>query len=263
MGHSRSDPARLTRSAHRFAIAPDRIDGARVTFDREETRHLARVLRLGPGDVVLATDGRGREYTVRIDALGAAATGTVLDTAPRLTESPVAVTLVQGVPKGDRMEAIVRAATELGVARIAPALTARTVVRLEEGRWRERTRRWQRVAREAAKQCGRAIVPEVTEPVPLSRALELAGGVDLRICLWEAERRPLGEVLQGVAGAPGAVGLAVGPEGGLSVSEVVHAEALGWVLASLGPRILRVETASTTALAIIEATFGDLLRRPG
>ena len=156
---------------HRFAIAPERIDGPRVTFDREETRHLARVLRLGPGDLVLATDGLGHEYTVRIETLGAGATGTVLDAAPRLTESPVAVTLVQGIPKGDKMEAIIRAATELGVTRIAPALTARTVVSLEEDRWRERARRWQRVAREAAKQCGRAVVPEVMEPAPLARVL--------------------------------------------------------------------------------------------
>lgn len=247
---------------HRFAIAPERIDGSRVTFDRQETRHLARVLRLGPGDLVLATDGLGREYTVRIDALGAAATGTVLAAAPRPTESPIAVTLVQGVPKGDKMEAIIRAATELGVTRIVPALTARTVVRLEEDRRRERVRRWQRVAREAAKQCGRAAVPEVTEPVPLSRALEDARHVALRICLWEAARCPLGEILRGVAGMPGAVALAVGPEGGLSASEVAQAEGAGWAIAGLGPRILRVETASMTAVALIGATFGDLLQRP-
>ena len=234
-----------------------------MTFDRQETRHLARVLRLGPGDVVLATDGRGQEYTVRIDALGAAATGTVLDATQRPTESPVTVTLVQGIPKGDRMEAIIRAATELGVTRIAPALTAHTVVHLDEGRRRERARRWQRVAREAAKQCGRAVVPEVAEPVSLSRALELAGSAALRICLWEGERRSLGEILQKVAGAPKAVGLAVGPEGGLTVGEVAEAGQLGWTIAGLGPRILRVETASTSALAIIGATFGDLLRQPG
>ena len=246
---------------HRFAIAPERIDGSRMTFDREETRHLARVLRLGPGDLVLAADGLGHEYTVRIDALGVAATGTILDAAPRLTESPVALTLVQGIPKGDKMEAIVRAATELGAARIAPALTARVVVRLDEGRWRERARRWRRVAREAAKQCGRAVVPEVAEPLPFTRALEGADHSALRICLWEGERCPLGEILQGIAIAPAAVALAVGPEGGLSAGEVEEARGRGWEIAGLGPRILRVETASATALALIGAAYGDLLRR--
>jgi 16S rRNA (uracil1498-N3)-methyltransferase len=218
VGDHRADPAPLTLAVHRFAIAPERIDGPRVTFDRAETRHLARVLRLGPGDLVLATDGLGHEYTVRIEALGAAATGTVIEAAPRLTESPVAVTLVQGIPKGDKMEAIIRAATELGVARIAPALTARTVVSLEPDRWRERARRWQRVAREAAKQCGRAVVPEVMEPVPLARALRDIRE-SLRICLWEGERRPLRAIVQAESDAPRTVALVVGPEGGLSADE--------------------------------------------
>jgi len=244
----------------RFAIAPERIDGSRVTFDREETRHLARVLRLGPGDLVLATDGLGREYTVRIDALGPAACGTVLAVAPRPTESPVDVALVQGIPRGDKMEAIIRAGTELGLTRFAPALTARTVVRVEEGRWAERLRRWQRVAREAAKQCGRALIPEVMAPAPLPRAFADIGDNRLRICLWEGAPRPLGEILRGVASTPASVALIVGPEGGLSASEVAQAEETGWAIAGLGPRILRVETASVTAVALIQAAFGDLLR---
>jgi 16S rRNA (uracil1498-N3)-methyltransferase len=246
----------------RFAIAPERIDGLRVTFDRDETRHLARVLRLGPGDLVLATDGLGHEYTVRIETLGAGATGTVLDAAPRLTESPVAVTLVQGIPKGDKLEAIIRAATELGVTRIAPALTARTVISLEADRWRERARRWQRVAREAAKQCGRAIVPEVMEPAPLARVLPDVREA-LKICLWEGERRPLGEILRAAADAPRTVALVVGPEGGLTADEVSMARDLDWAIAGLGPRILRTETASVTGLALIGAILGDLLGPPG
>ncbi len=245
---------------HRFAIAPERIDGQRVTFDAEETHHLARVLRLGPGDLVLATDGQGHEYTVRIEALGASATGAILDVARRPSESPLAVALVQGIPKGDKMETIIRAATELGVTRIVPALAARTVVTLEESRWGERARRWQRVAREAAKQCGRAVFPEVTAPVPLQRALEAAE--ELRICLWEGERRPLGEVLR-TAVAPGSVAIVVGPEGGLAPDEVTHARNLGWDIAGLGPRILRTETASVAALALIQAAFGDLLSPGG
>jgi 16S rRNA (uracil1498-N3)-methyltransferase len=244
---------------HRFAIAPERIDGSRVTFDREETRHLARVLRLGPGDLVLATDGRGLEYTVRLETLGTAATGAILEVVRRPSESPLAVTLIQGIPKGDKMEAIARAATELGVTRIVPALTAHTVVALEEGRWLERARRWQRVAREAAKQCGRAVIPEVTGPVPLVRALEAEERSHLRICLWEGDRRPLGEILKATPGPPRSAAIVVGPEGGFSRAEVAHARHLGWAIAGLGPRIVRVETASLAALAIIQSTFGDLL----
>src|SRR5882672_3119821 len=122
----------------RFTLQPDRLVDGRVTFDADESRHLSRVLRLQPGDTVIATDGGGRDYTVRLESVGEAATGTVIAEAAGVPESPLAITLVQGVPKGDKMEAIVRAATELGVARVRPALCERTIVRLEPGRWRDR-----------------------------------------------------------------------------------------------------------------------------
>src|SRR5439155_86141 len=131
----------------RFAITPERVVDGRVTFDAVETRHLARVLRLGPGDTVVASDGAGHDYTVRLDAVRPRATGVVVGMADAAGESPLAITLVQGLSKGDKLETIVRAATELGVARIVPALTARTVVRLAERESVGRLARWQRVPR--------------------------------------------------------------------------------------------------------------------
>jgi 16S rRNA (uracil1498-N3)-methyltransferase len=243
----------------RFTIAPERITGGRVTFDANESRHLSRVLRLRPGDTVIATDGAGSDYTVRLDSVGAAATGRVLGVAARDAESPLAVTLVQAVPKGDRMEAIVRAATELGVARVLPALSARTVVRLDAAAWRERARRWQRVAREAAKQCRRAVVPDVEEPRALAERLPLAKTADLALCFWEGEGPPLERALA-TAGTPRAAVLLVGPEGGLDPGEVAAARAQGWTAVSLGPRILRTETAGPAMLAVLQARFGDLGR---
>jgi len=169
----------------RFTIAPERLEDGRVVFDRDESHHLARVLRLRPGDTVIAADGAGREYTVRLETVGEEATGSVLGVRSRETESPLRITLVQSVPKGDKMEAIVRAATELGVVRVVPALTARTIVTLEPSRWRDRARRWQRVAKEAAKQCGRAVVPPVEVPRPYADVLALDEPADLQLCLWE------------------------------------------------------------------------------
>src|SRR5207245_2021148 len=119
---------------------------------------------------------------------GDEATGTVLGVDTNEHESPVRITLLQSVPKGDKMESIVRASTELGVVRVVPVLTARTIVALDAGRWRDRARRWQRVAKEAAKQCGRALVPPVDVPRPLGEALELGNDADLRLCLWEGAR---------------------------------------------------------------------------
>jgi len=240
----------------RFTLPPERVVDGRVTFDAEESRHLARVLRLRPGDTVIATDGAGRDYTVRLDSVGEPATGTVLAVARGAPESPLAITLVQGVPKGDKMEAIVRAATELGVARVRPALCERTIVRLEPGRWRDRARRWQRVAREAAKQCGRAVIPEVEPPRALGECL--AGEtVDLGLCLWEGGGVPLPEALA-AATAPRSALIVIGPEGGLAPAEVDAARARGLTIAALGPRILRTETAGPAVIAILQARFGDL-----
>jgi 16S rRNA (uracil1498-N3)-methyltransferase len=170
----------------RFTITPDRIRDGRVAFDRDESRHLARVLRLKPGDTVIAADGAGHDFTVRLEDVAETVTGTVLGVARRDAESPLRITLVQSVPKGDKMEAIVRAATELGAARVVPVTTERTIVTLEPSRWRERARRWQRVAKEAAKQCGRAVIPAVDVARPLAEFLALDEPADLRLCLWEA-----------------------------------------------------------------------------
>jgi 16S rRNA (uracil1498-N3)-methyltransferase len=184
----------------RFTIAPERIRDGRVVFDRDESRHLARVLRLRSGDTVLASDGVGREYTVRLETVGEEATGTVIGVGANEHESPIRIILVQAVPKGDKMESIVRASTELGVTRIVPVLTARTIVTLDSARWRDRARRWQRVAKEAAKQCGRAVVPPVDMPRPLGEALDLAAdAIGPRLCLWE-------EVAEGAAGGQGGGG---------------------------------------------------------
>lgn len=241
----------------RFTLQPDQVAGGRVTFDAGESRHLTRVLRLRPGDTVVATDGAGRDYTVRLESLGDAAVGTVLAVATGVAPSPLTITLIQGVPKGDRMEAIVRAATELGVARVLPALCERTIVHLESSRWRERARRWQRVAREAAKQSGRAVIPEVDVPRPLNEWLAAGEKADLGLCPWEGGGEPLGGVLAAAA-EPRSARVVIGPEGGLARAEVDMARAHGLTVVSLGPRILRVETAGPAIVAILQSRFGDL-----
>jgi len=240
----------------RFAITPEAIAGGRVTFDAPQSRHLARVLRLRTGDTVVASDGAGHDYTVRLDAIGTRVTGTVVGEATTGAESPLAITLVQGVPKGDKMEMIVRAATELGVAAVRPALTARTVIRLGAGAAAERAARWQRVAREAAKQCGRAVVPSVAAPAPLAECLPVARESDLALCLWEGGGAPLATAL---ATAPArSVAVLIGPEGGLEAVEVEAARRAGWQVVTLGTRVLRTETAGAAIIAILQSRFGDL-----
>jgi 16S rRNA (uracil1498-N3)-methyltransferase len=241
----------------RFAIAPERIAGGRVTFDALETRHLARVLRLRPGDTVVASDGAGHDYTVRLETLRPQATAVVVGVAAAAAESPLAITLVQALPKGDKLETIVRAATELGVARVVPVLAARSVVRLAESRAGSRLARWRRVAQEAAKQCARPIVPEVTAARPFDAALDEAHETDLALCLWEGAAPALATVLEpGIR--PRRVAVLVGPEGGLDPGEVDAARTRGWRVVSLGSRILRTETAGPALIAILQSRWGDL-----
>ncbi len=203
----------------RFAIAPERVVDGRVTFDALETRHLARVLRLRPGDTVVASDGAGHDYTVRLEAVRPRASG--------------------------------------GVARIVPAIAARTVVRLADRQAVARLGRWQRVAREAAKQCGRRMVPDVAPPRPLEACLDEARDADLALCLWEGGAPPLGAALA-EAKRPRRVVVLVGPEGGLDRREVDAARARGWRVVGLGARILRTETAGPAIIAILQSRWGDL-----
>jgi 16S rRNA (uracil1498-N3)-methyltransferase len=240
----------------RLHLGADAVSGGRVRFDAAEAHHLARVLRLGAGDIVQAMDGRGHELTVRltrVDPRGAE--GDVLDQRPRPTESGLDLTLAQGLPKGDKLETVIRMATELGVSRIVPLITERTIARVEPARWAHRLARCQRVAREAAKQSGRAVVPGVAAPRPLREWLaDPRSG--LLLCLWEREPAGLSAVLP--PGPLDRASVVIGPEGGLAESEVAMLREAGAAVAGLGPRLLRTETAGPVALALLQARYGDL-----
>ncbi|MBI2527214.1 MAG: 16S rRNA (uracil(1498)-N(3))-methyltransferase [Candidatus Rokubacteria bacterium] len=240
-----------------FYLRAEAVSGPRVTFDAQETRHLARVLRLAPGDVVQAVDGQGQELTVRLTRVDArSAEGLILGREGRQRESPLHLTLVQGLPKGAKLETIIRMATELGVSRVVPVVTERTVVRTDAVRRAGRLDRWQRVAREAAKQCGRTVIPEVAAARPLAEWLHEGRPDGLLLCLWEEEHALLADRLP-----PPPVSVAtlvVGPEGGLAAGEVDALGAAGAVTASLGGRVLRTETAGPVGLALLQARYGDL-----
>lgn len=241
---------------NRFLIRPEAMSGERVIFDARETHHLARVLRLRAGDVVQAADGRGQEFTVRLTRVGrGSAEGEILGRAARGADSPLSLTLVQGLPKGDTLDGIIRMATELGVARIVPVITERTVVRAEAARWGARLARWQRIAREATKQSGRAVVPDVAPPVPLAAWLAGEPERGLFVCFWEGSTRSLAALPPGPTARATVL---VGPEGGLTAAEAAAVERAGALVVGLGPRILRAETAGPVALALIQSRYGDL-----
>jgi 16S rRNA (uracil1498-N3)-methyltransferase len=231
------------RSLRRFFVAAPGLDGDTVVFAPREAHHIARVLRLGPGTRVIAFDG-ACEAEVELSEIGTIVRGRRVG-APRPARRPLEITLLQGVARGPKMDLIVRMATEIGVAVVRPVLTARAVPDPGE----TRVARWRRIAREAARQCGRADVPEVPAPAPLPDALSALGPVDLLLVPWEEEDRPIGRIVAGRRLAT--AGIVIGPEGGLAPEEVRDARAAGGETVSLGPLVLRTETAGVVAAAML------------
>ncbi len=246
----------------RCVIRPEAIVAGTVRFDREELHHLARVLRLRPGALVEAADGLGRVYTVRLEALTpGAAWGTILGERAPGGESPCAITLAQAILKGERMTWVIQKATELGVARLVPLETERVVARPAGERTGARRARWERVAREAVKQCGRARVPAVEAVRPLRDLLAETRAHDAAWLCWEGGGPSVARLAR-EAGRPRRLLLLVGPEGGFTREEVQRAEAAGARLVGLGPRILRAESAAIVAIALCQHLFGDLGAEP-
>lgn len=244
---------------HRFFITPHEIKGDRVTIAGGDFHHITRVLRLGPGDKIVAILPQEKEFTVEIVLVGPdRLVGRILGQARPLAEPPVEVTLAQALVKGDKFDYIIQKATELGVAQFIPFQAEHSVVRLDEEKAEERRLRWQKIAREAAEQSGRLSLPLVREVTTLPQILEAAGSYDLGLFLWEKEEEQgLKRVLQSARGARRLL-LVVGPEGGFSRSEAALAREKGLKPVSLGPRILRTETAGPVAVALVLYELGDL-----
>jgi 16S rRNA (uracil1498-N3)-methyltransferase len=239
------------------------VDPAKATEDvvvlaDEDHRYLTRVLRLGIGDVVVLFDGAGLEADARIVRIGPRALELKIEARRAIAPSQrPEVTLLQALAKGEKLDVVVQKATELGVARILPVTSARSIPQIEAMRAIGRRARWQKIARAAARQCGRADVPEVEPVTTLPTALSASAKDAFKVMLWEGERQHgLKAVLPDEPVSR--VVLAIGPEGGFAPEEVEAARAVGFVTVRLGPRILRSETAPLAALSILGYCFGDL-----
>jgi len=247
---------RLTRAHVDLPLAP----GARISLPDDAATHLLRVLRLREGDACVLFNGDGHDYDARVaSASKRGGEVEVLDRRMVDNESPLRITLVQGIARGEKMDLILQKATELGVARIVPVDAERTEVRLEGARLAKRVAHWRGVVASACGQCGRAYVPEVTEPVEIARLAGQAPESTLRLTLDPAGTQSLSTLAAAVpASSTPAITLAIGPEGGWSPRDRGHLLAAGYEGLRLGPRILRTETAGLAAIAALQALYGDL-----
>jgi 16S rRNA (uracil1498-N3)-methyltransferase len=266
---------RLTRVYVDGPLTP----GGTVDLPRQTGAHLSKVLRVRSGDELVLFNGDGREFIGAIDAVRGSRVSASIGAARSIDrESPCRLTLVQCVPRGDRMDFIVQKATELGVARIVPVLSQRSVVRLDAAQSASKQAHWRAVAVSACEQCGRNRLPTVEAPQPLlnylgalaphraapGAALGEAGAVvggSLRLVM-EPEGEQGGNQPQPVEidslGAVGAAEIAIGPEGGFAPEELEAFQLSAFARAALGPRVLRTETAAIAAIVMLQARFGDM-----
>lgn len=235
----------------RFFVDPSRIGDGSVTIEGEDAKHISYSLRMAVGDTLTVCDGEGTDYECRLAKMdGETVWADVVQRRAGETESPARIRLYMAFPKGDKLETVVQKAVELGASEIVPFVSERCIRRPESAKAEKQTARLQRIATEAAKQCGRSRLPRVG--LPHSFAEVLRDTSDLRLFCYEgAGAESLKAVLDRIEGVPATVAVAVGSEGGFSPAEAKAAEEAGFVSVNLGPRILRCETAPDFALSAL------------
>jgi 16S rRNA (uracil1498-N3)-methyltransferase len=240
--------------------------GSEVSLPAAGSYHIARVLRLREGAPLSVFDGHGSEFKAEIARVdGDQVTVRLGSQTPGTVESPLRITLTQGISRSERMDWTLQKATELGVAAIVPVLTARSVVRLDEKQAQKKQAHWRGIIIGACEQCGRNRLQEVLPPVTLRQHLSgprasssepaaRATGRGLRLVLSPTAPASLA----GLTSMPSKVELLIGPEGGLDDDELIAAQQAGFLPVRLGPRVLRTETAAVVALTVLQALWGDL-----
>lgn len=248
----------------RFFISDENVFENSIVIIGEDANHIKNVLRCRIGDMLVLSDGKGTDFEVRIDSLGQGQIITKIENISKnKTEPPLDIVLFQGIPKGDKMDFVIQKGVELGINRIVPVITERTILRFSSEKDKaKKTLRWQKIAHEAAKQCNRGIIPKVDIPMNFKDIIDLFDDLDFTLIPYEKEEcLTLGNSIRKMKAGRvkiKAVGLIIGPEGGFSEEEVNVAVIHGASSIKLGPRILRTETAGLAVLAILMYELGDI-----
>ena len=242
--------------SNRLFVSGALINGGEIELDGDRARYLGKVLRLRVGDRITVFNGTGPEWPATITRIGKNEVGLALGESDEAgTESPLTIHLVQGISRGDRMDFVVQKATELGVKRITPVLTEYGVVKLDAARVEKRREHWQKIATSACEQSGRTRLPLIDAAIPLKNWFgNKPDKVDAELILTPGAALSLASIT-----APETkICILIGPEGGFSDVECGDAQVSGFKAVSIGPRVLRTESAAIATLAILQSRWGDL-----
>lgn len=238
----------------RFPIDQSRINNNEALITGTDYRHIVKVLRLNTGDEITLFDNNSSEYRGRIREIGKREIWVeIIESREVNTESPLRITLLQGLPKADKMDYIVEKATELGVHAIVPVITERT-----QFAQRDRKKRWERITTEAAKQCGRTKPADIENTLDFSKAIKTYSDKELKLILHVNCEVSVKNYIKNTLQAPTNIVIFVGPEGGFSDKEILLSNEMGFISLGLGPRVLRTETASVAVLSVLQFRYGDL-----
>ncbi len=238
----------------RFFVRQERVDADKISIIGEDAHHIARSLRMAVGEQITVCDMQGNEYECQIISFDEdrEVIAQIISSKHSENEPAVHIKLFQALPKGDKLDTIIQKAVECGVSEIIPFQSERCVVRIKAEAEERKTERRQKIAAEAAKQCGRSVIPKIMPSVDFDAALKMAEECELCLFCYEGDgTSSLGSILRHLENIPTRIGIFVGSEGGFSIKEAQKAKECGMTMTGLGKRILRTETASGFVLACI------------
>ena len=249
----------IEKIMRRFFIKQSEIARPTSVITGTDAKHIKKVLRLEQGDIITLFDGAGSEYEARIISLSAGSVNvSIIRSFPSTTESPVQIIVAQSLLKQRKMDNLVRQLTELGITKWVPFISERSVPRPDNKRLAARTNRWKKISREALKQCNRSRIMEIGPTVSFEDTFNISKQSSLKIVFWENESKPIHLALSRSNRHFPNIFILIGPEGGFTSQEIETAKTCGFITATLGPRILRAETATIAASVLIQYLFGDI-----
>ncbi len=247
-----------------FFIEHEKLANPTPIIHGPDAKHIKNVLRLKPGDQIGLFDGKGFEYEARILTISPIGIEvSIIESFPSASESPIQIVVAQALLKDRKMDNLIRQLTELGVTKWVPFFAARSISRPDNRRLSTRQERWQKIAKEAIKQCKRGRTIEISPIISFEDVLNFGKKCDLKIAFWESEKKSIDSIFsfpgkQSVKKDVNKILIILGPEGGFTSAEIEKAKTYGFVTLGLGPRILRAETATIAACSILQYLFGDM-----